>query len=113
MAYALAPVGPATAGGAEQVLAAVDRALVAAGHRSIVVANPRIDGPLTDDVQRAARARIREALRSVDADVIHFHGLDFAEVIGEGRNVVTVHLPLAPQVANRESEPSRERAATD
>ena len=28
-------------------------------------------------------------------------------------SLVTVHLPLAPQVANRENEPSRERAATD
>src|SRR5947208_15449816 len=36
--YALAPVGPDVAGGAEQVLSALDHALVAAGHRSIVVA---------------------------------------------------------------------------
>ena len=36
--YSLAPVGPDVAGGAEQVLSALDRALVAAGHRSIVVA---------------------------------------------------------------------------
>ncbi len=38
VAYPLAPVRPDTAGGAEQVLAMLDRALAAAGHRSVVVA---------------------------------------------------------------------------
>ena len=38
VAYPFAPVGPDTVGGAEQVLAQLDAALVAAGHRSIVVA---------------------------------------------------------------------------
>jgi glycosyltransferase involved in cell wall biosynthesis len=44
-------------------------------------------------VQRAARARLRDAVRATNADIVHYHGLDFAEVMGEGRNVVTVHLP--------------------
>ena len=35
--YPLAPVGRDTAGGAEQVLAQIDAALAAAGHRSIVI----------------------------------------------------------------------------
>ena len=35
--YALAPVGPDAVGGAEQILSALDRALVTAGHRSIVI----------------------------------------------------------------------------
>ncbi|RYY04731.1 MAG: glycosyltransferase family 4 protein, partial [Alphaproteobacteria bacterium] len=38
VAYKLAPVGPDAVGGSEQVLTAIDAALVAAGHRSIVVA---------------------------------------------------------------------------
>ena len=38
VAYPLAPVGIDAGGGAEQVLTALDRALVAAGHRSLVVA---------------------------------------------------------------------------
>ena len=38
IAYPLAAVGPDSVGGSEQVLAALDRALVAAGHRSIVIA---------------------------------------------------------------------------
>ena len=38
VAYPFAPVGRDSVGGAEQVLAACDRAAVCAGHRSIVVA---------------------------------------------------------------------------
>ena len=38
VAYPLAPVGPDAVGGAEQVVHLIDRALVHAGHRSIVVA---------------------------------------------------------------------------
>ena len=38
VAYALAEIGPDAVGGAEQVVSALDHALVAAGHRSIVVA---------------------------------------------------------------------------
>ena len=42
--YSLAPVGPDAVGGAEQILSALDRALVEAGHHSIVV------GPLGSQV---------------------------------------------------------------
>ena len=38
VAYPLAPVTADPVGGAEQVLARLDRALVAAGHRSLVIA---------------------------------------------------------------------------
>ncbi|MGI4946079.1 MAG: hypothetical protein ACRYHQ_36885, partial [Janthinobacterium lividum] len=38
VAYSLAPVGPDSVGGSEQVLTALDRALTDAGHRNIVVA---------------------------------------------------------------------------
>jgi hypothetical protein len=38
VAYPLAPVAPEVAGGAEQVLLRLDRALVEAGHRSLVIA---------------------------------------------------------------------------
>ena len=38
VAYPLAPVGIDAGGGAEQVLTTLDRALAAAGHRSLVVA---------------------------------------------------------------------------
>ena len=38
VAYPFAPVGPDAVGGAEQILTALDAALVRAGHRSVVVA---------------------------------------------------------------------------
>ena len=37
VAYPLAPVSEDAAGGAEQILSAIDRALVQKGHRSLVV----------------------------------------------------------------------------
>ena len=71
VAYPLAPVGPDAVGGAEQVLAQLDKALVERGHRSLVVAcegsrtagkliaTPRWDGPLQDEVRaRSAMRRI-------------------------------------------------------
>jgi glycosyltransferase involved in cell wall biosynthesis len=97
VAYPFAPVAPDTAGGAEQVLLALDRALVAAGHRSLVVgcAGSQIAGKLlatgplpaqfSEDVCRHARQRHRicleEALREWPIDVVHCHGHDFAEYL--------------------------------
>ena len=39
IAYPFAPVGPDAVGGAEQVLSALDHALVSNGHRSLVIAS--------------------------------------------------------------------------
>ena len=109
--YALSPVGPDVAGGAEQVLSALDHALVAAGHRSIVVgpegsrpagalvATASLPTPLTEDarqfMQERQREAIAEALARWPADVIHAHGLDFAEHLPEPGipTLVTLHLP--------------------
>ena len=109
--YALAPVGPDVAGGAEQVLSALDRALIAAGHRSIVVApagsqvagtlvaTAPVPTPITDEARRFTHRRqrqaIAEALTRWPVDVIHMHGLDFAEHLpGPGTpTLVTLHLP--------------------
>jgi glycosyltransferase involved in cell wall biosynthesis len=109
--YALAPVGPDAVGGAEQVLSALDRALVAAGHRSLVVApeGSRVAGRLiatarvpteiddqarrrTEETQRRA---IEQALASWPVDVIHAHGVDFAEHLPPNPvpALVTLHLP--------------------
>ncbi len=123
VAYSLAPVGPGAAGGAEQVLAAVDRALVAAGHRSVVVALegsrvagalaavPAPAGLLDEAARRAQQARVRgrlaDALRALaaagtPADVVHLHGIDCLDVLPPaaplGRPLpvlVTLHLPPA------------------
>jgi len=112
VAYPFAPVGPDTVGGAEQVLSALDRALVAAGHWSVVVgcAGSQIAGRLfatgaltakiNDDARRHAlklhRLRIDEALREWPIDIVHCHGHDFAEYLPQHGVpiLVTLHLPV-------------------
>ena len=111
VAYPLAPVGPDTVGGSEQLLSGLDRALVAAGHRSVVIAcagstvagellaiqrvPPAIDEPALALRQAAIRARIAEALRTIAIDVIHLHGLDFAAYLPPPGPpaLATLHLP--------------------
>ncbi len=113
VAYPLAPVGPDAVGGAEHILYAIDTALVAAGHRSIVIAQegsrcgghlypvPRVAGPF--DASHLARAqvannvsrRLRAVLeREASVDVIHFHGVDCASYIPrvDIPRLVTLHL---------------------
>ena len=111
VAYPLAPVTPDPAGGAEQVLAQLDRALVAAGHRSIVVAPkgsqvagelaaiPVAGGEIGDierlDAQAAVRARVADVLGREKVDLVHLHGLDFADYLPAGGLpvVATLHMP--------------------
>lgn len=111
IAYPFAAVGPDSVGGAEQVLSQMDRALVEAGHRSVVVAcagsttagtlvpTPAATGTLTEAVRRGVRARCRQRIeRALDrygADVIHMHGIDFADYLPrDGPPVLaTLHLP--------------------
>lgn len=111
VAYALGTVGMDAVGGAEQVLAMLDRALVAAGHRSIVVAcqgsrvagtlraTPRSTGVLTPAKRLAAHAahrrEIARAMATWPVDVVHVHGLDFAEYLPVAGVPVlaTLHLP--------------------
>src|SRR5213075_2513170 len=109
--YSLAPVGPDVAGGAEQVLSALDRALVAAGHRSIVVApegsqiagnlisTAPLPSPIADEARRSMQQRqregIAEALARWPVDLIHVHGIDFAEHLPAPGipTLITLHLP--------------------
>ncbi len=125
VAYPLAPVGPDAVGGAEQVLARLDEALVRAGHRSLVVAcegsavagtlvaTPRPEGALTDAVKREAQRRHRQAIRRALAawpvDVVHLHGLDFPAYLPPPGPpaLVTLHLPPAwyPPEAFRPARP--------
>lgn len=113
VAYPLAPVSCDAVGGAEQVLATIDRGLVRAGHRSIVIACvgsgcagqlvsiPRIAGPLDQAARAAAQASCRAAIERVlvqtRVDVVHLHGIDFeAYLPGPGPVVLaTLHLPAA------------------
>jgi glycosyltransferase involved in cell wall biosynthesis len=109
--YALAPVGPDVVGGAEQVLSALDQALVAAGHTSLVVApeGSRVAGRLIATaklpvhifdrergaIERRQREAIEQALSEHRIDLIHAHGLDFAEHLPETNlpTLITLHLP--------------------
>jgi glycosyltransferase involved in cell wall biosynthesis len=110
--YPLAPVGRDTAGGAEQVLAQIDAALAAAGHRSIVIGGhgsrscgltielPAAGGRL-DDIARARLASdcqraIARTLSQYAVDLVHLHGVDFFDYLPPPGppTLVTLHLPV-------------------
>jgi glycosyltransferase involved in cell wall biosynthesis len=109
--YSLAPVGPDAVGGAEQILSALDRALVAAGHRSIVVApegsqvagtlvaSAPVPAQITDRARASMRERHRRAIARALArwpvDIIHMHGVDFADYLpdADAPTLITLHLP--------------------
>lgn len=113
VAYPLAPVGPDAVGGSEQILSALDHALVAAGHRSVVVAceGSTVAGELAaypsvppghricpEDAafrQGWTRRRIEQVLATEPVDLIHMHGLDFHACLPPpGPPVLaTLHLP--------------------
>lgn len=111
VAYPFAPVSPDAVGGAEQVLSVLDEALVAAGHRSIVVACegsrvageliavPAIYGIIGEEARRLGHERHRQAIRQTlerrPVDLIHLHGIDFpAYLPPPGPPVLaTLHLP--------------------
>jgi glycosyltransferase involved in cell wall biosynthesis len=115
IAYPLAPTSPHSVGGAEQVLAALDRALVQAGHTSLVVAaeGSEIAGRLwpvpaskhdviTDEDKRLARAQVQAAIDAALAswpavDLIHMHGMDLAgySLPGDVPVLMTLHLPIS------------------
>lgn len=113
VAYSLAPVRPDTAGGAEQVLAMLDSAVIRAGGRSIVIAcgnsqtagilieTPVPVGILDAETRQRARERHRSAIEYVlklyDIDLIHMHGIDFDSYLPPpGIPVlITLHLPLS------------------
>lgn len=113
VAYPLAPVGPDAVGGAEQVLTQVEAGLVAAGHRSVVVAcegstcagrlvsTPRhlglVDDPTWERAREAHRDAIGRALAEHPVDLVHMHGIDFHRYLPpEGIPVLaTLHLPPA------------------
>lgn len=112
VAYPFAPVTADPVGGAEQVLAQLDRALVAAGHRSRVVAPegsrvagelvtiPSVTGAITETeratVHRHVRDTLAEIVRGARADLIHLHGIDFDRYMPPPGvpALATLHLPL-------------------
>jgi glycosyltransferase involved in cell wall biosynthesis len=111
VAYPFAPAGPNAIGGAEQILAAIDNALVRAGHDSIVIACPGsecfgtfIPGPdLPPEINNESRARVHASYRRLielvlqefEIDVVHFHGVDFFNYLPSAvcPLLATLHLP--------------------
>lgn len=111
VAYPFATVSADPVGGAEQILARLDQALVAAGHRSIVIAPEgstaagelRSVPAVTGTIDETARARVHAAVRTRigqavadGADLVHLHGIDFPDYLPRpGPPVLaTLHLPL-------------------
>jgi glycosyltransferase involved in cell wall biosynthesis len=113
VAYPFASVGPDAVGGAEQVLSIIDEALVATGHRCVVLATEgsTCAGELVP-IPRTARAddpagvrAVHEHLRhtieriagEIQADLVHAHGLDFHAYLpaGDYPLLATLHLPLS------------------
>src|SRR4051812_9492066 len=109
--YPCAPVSLDAVGGAEQVLAILDRELTEMGHVSTVIScegsrvrgqlftTPLPAGSLDDASRRRAQAwcgqAIASVLRETKPDVVHLHGVDFASYLPpEGAAVLaTLHLP--------------------
>jgi len=126
VAYPFAAVGPDSVGGAEQVLGQLDAALVAAGHRSIVVSRedsrvagtlvavPPRDGTIAEAARQAAwlahRRAIAAAIERFPVDLVHMHGIDFHRYLPPpGVPVLaTLHLPPGwyPAEALRPARPS-------
>ena len=128
VAYKLAPVGPDVVGGSEQVLTALDTAIVQAGHRSIVVAmegsqcagelvsfpGPPAGEAISEASAALQRQRVQAAIERVlalnDVDLVHMHGLDFHEFrVPPGPALLaTLHLPPAwyPQTAFEMTRPN-------
>src|SRR4051812_6727876 len=112
VAYPLLPASLDAAGGAEQILALVERGIVRSGHESAVVATagsvvegelfstPVPDGEITDELREKAqathRALIEEVLNRNHIDLVHFHGLDFHRYVPDTRvpMLATLHLPI-------------------
>ncbi len=111
IAYPFAGVGPASVGGAEQILATVEAGLVAAGLRSVVVAQagsqvagtllatPNPEGVFTDaaraETEAAHQANIDRALHRFPVHLVHMHGIDFHRyrLPAHIPVLVTLHLP--------------------
>jgi glycosyltransferase involved in cell wall biosynthesis len=112
VAYPFAPVTADPVGGAEQVLSALDRALVREGARSVVLAaagstpagelvplpqpSGEIDAAGRAAVYAALGRSLAETIARVRPDVVHFHGVDFPQYLPAPGPpaLVTLHLPL-------------------
>src|SRR3954451_6069191 len=114
VAYPFSPVGVDAVGGSEQILSLLDRALVDAGHTSLVAACEgsdvagrlfpvplleceALDPPARRWYTAQLKAAIHRALLLYRVDLVHMHGLDFYEydLPPSIPVLVTLHLPIA------------------
>jgi glycosyltransferase involved in cell wall biosynthesis len=113
VAFPFAIVSADPVGGAEQVLAQIDRALAAGGHRSIVIAAsgsvaagelvtaPPCSGPIGWTEWARAHDFLRNTIcRTVAdsrADLVHMHGVDFPQYLPPPgvRVLATLHMPVS------------------
>jgi glycosyltransferase involved in cell wall biosynthesis len=113
VAFPFAIVSTDPIGGAEQILARIDRTLIEAGHHSIVLAAegsesagdlitlPRISGEIRQAEWNRAHASVRAAIagavRTQNVDLVHLHGVDFPNYLPTSniRVLATLHLPLS------------------
>ncbi|NLE01816.1 MAG: glycosyltransferase family 4 protein [Fibrobacter sp.] len=112
VSYPFAIVSDFTAGGAEQILLALDNAIENAGYQSLVLA-PRgstvrgvliesdlPEAPYTEEnkarVYEKLQKRISSILEDYSVDLVHYHGIDFHYYLPEKKIpvLVTLHLPL-------------------
>src|SRR4051794_35625082 len=111
-------VDPGAVGGAEQIVSQIDAGLVRRGHRSLVIARPgsRISGTLIPTsppdtlphhgaisnatwwaAHGAWRRAISETIVRHPVDIVHMHGMHFANYLPphDIPTLVTFHLPLS------------------
>jgi glycosyltransferase involved in cell wall biosynthesis len=113
VAYPFAQLTPDPVGGAEQVLLQLDRALIEAGCRSLVIApeGSRIAGELVaisratglmserarHDTELEVSRALADTWRQHPIDLIHLHGSDFAAYLPPWAApvLITLHMPLS------------------
>lgn len=112
VAFPFAPVKEDTVGGAEQVLLALDDAIISHKYNSIVVASENseikgelfacsliydkiIDKNIREKTYKIYRKIILDILQIRNVDLIHFHGIDYDQYIPSVNIpvLVTLHLP--------------------
>jgi glycosyltransferase involved in cell wall biosynthesis len=111
VAFPFAAVGSDAVGGAEQVLSYLDSGLVAAGHRSFVIARQGsetagelvavagwrglIDDRAREQMYARYRRAVSQALDRWPIDIVHMHGIDFHRYLPPPgvAVLVTAHLP--------------------
>lgn len=112
VAYPFAPAGPDAVGGAEQVLARIDQALVRAGEQSYVAGcngtrsaghavevfglPPVISAAWRERAYFVYRSALEEIIDKERIDLVHFHGVDFHRYIPQRAvpMLATLHLPV-------------------